>query len=51
MLESVILYHRILVDDGLTKRVLVGDGLTREFINADPTRILVDISSIKGIGK
>lgn len=49
--ENVILYHKVLVNNSLIRRVLVGIGFAMILVDPDPTRVLVDVSSAKGIGR
>lgn len=51
ILEGVISYYKVLVDDGLIRKVLVGVSFAKILVDANPARVLVDIGSIKSTGK
>lgn len=51
ILEGIILYHRVLVDNGLTRKVLIDISPTRILVDVSFIRVLVDIDSTKSISR
>lgn len=45
------MYHKLLVDNSLTKRVLIDKGLAIVMIDIDHTRILIDVRFAKSISR